>query len=224
MKPTFSDTKTTLRESEKPKEIEVKRHTAHVCSYSSKFNKETSYQLNKLQRLHKTRDAKLKRIFKKADQIDLPLNIAITISWDALIQAGERNEGHLLGGCHKKRQAKLFRRFRHLSNSRGRNLSYVWVSDFGARFGEHLHLALFWPRYDIETLLFLCVAVFGSKLDDTWDGHPKSFRSVCGGWMVRFAEPRPDMRYGWAAYMSDQVLKHNAHPGGRRFGCSRNLK
>lgn len=79
-------------------------------------------------------------------------------------------------------------------------------------------MILFWPRYDIEMMFSLCLAVFGSKLDDTWICNPKSFRSVYYGWMVRFAEPRPDMGYGWVAYMSDQVLKYNAQLGGRRFG------
>ena len=213
-----------MRDSRKLKEIRRNGVASSHWTYSSQPREAKSYQFNKIKRLHKCRDTKLAYIFKTADEIDCPLNIAITISWDALIQAGERNEGHILGDSPRRRQAKLFRRFRYLSKSCGRDLSYVWVSDVGVRFGEHLHIALFWPRYDIKTLSWLCAALLGSGLDESWEGQPKGFRSVCGGWMLRFAEPRTDLRFGWAKYMSDQVIKHNSYDGGRCFGHSRNLK
>lgn len=54
-----------------------------------------------------------------AYEMDWPVNVSITVTWPALIEAGEHNEGHCLGKSASSRDIYLWREIARLARREG---------------------------------------------------------------------------------------------------------
>lgn len=184
-----------------------------------------------------------------AFSIDSPLNFAITITWAALVEAGEYNEGHCLGRDERHRDAYLRSELSRCRPPTPAPAPFVaiWGRDVGSRLGGHTHLAIYWPAWKhshVLKLIALLERLTGSRrafvnppyLED------EVARSTCGGWQIktigreyRFPGTRtkPGQIYfdqrrdalGWVDYIAEQPSKHPwpAKIIGKAFGVSQSI-
>lgn len=158
--------------------------------------------------------------------MDSPLNIALTVSWDALLRAGEHNEGHCLGRGEWDRERYMRDELARLCRSEGLPFVALWGRDVGADMGSHVHLSMFWPSYKLAQLVAVIERVSGSKADFVLKPYTADTvaRSVCGGWQINMNN-REDDKAGateWAEYIAAQHDKHPVPPEikGKAFGIS----
>lgn len=164
-----------------------------------------------------------------AYQMDMPLNVTITITWAALIQAGEQNEGHCLDKDERAREAYLRTELARLCRNEGIAFAAIWSRDVGARLGAHIHLAMFWPSRKLDKLIALLERVSGSPAEFIRApySHDVAARSMCGGWQINMNNRSNDKEsaLSWVEYLTSQ---HDKHPGpskvrGKAFGVSEAL-
>lgn len=160
--------------------------------------------------------------------MDWPINHAITITWAALITAGERNEGHCLGRGVWERDKYLRDELARLCRSAGIPFAAIWGRDVGAQMQEHIHLGMFFPSYLRPQLVALIERITGSTADFVIAGYGADTvaRSVCGGWQIevnnRGNGGDKKSAIEWAGYIAAQHAKHPAPPDlkGKAFGIS----
>ena len=155
---------------------------------------------------------------------DWPLTTAITVSWDALKQAGERNEGHCLGMASWDRERYLRKELARLCRSRGLPFAAIWGRDVGRVIGAHVHLSLFYPSWRLAELVTLIELLTGSLADFVQTPYvaPLVARSVCGGWRIDMNCRDKEGALSWADYICEQHDKHPDIPElkGKAFGVS----
>lgn len=158
--------------------------------------------------------------------MDWPLNIGITITWDALRTAGEQNEGHCLGRGEWGRESNTRDELARLCRSEGLQFVALWGRDKGVDMGAHMHLSMFWPSYKLVQLVTLIERVTGSLADFVLQPYTADVvaRSVCGGWQINMNNRKDDKASAleWAEYIAAQHAKHPAPPEikGKAFGIS----
>ncbi len=164
-----------------------------------------------------------------AYEMDWPLNIALTVSWDALVQAGEKNDGHCLGRGVWGREKYFRNELARLCRSEGLPFVAVWGRDVGRDVGAHVHLLIFWPSRYLSKLVTLIERVTGSPAAFVRPAYSTDAvgRSICGGWQVNMPTWK-DARASaldWADYIAKQHAKHPAPPAltGKAFGVSQAL-
>jgi hypothetical protein len=96
-------------------------------------------------RAHMQRQQRFRDAVSFAYEMDWPLTVAITVSWDALLQAGEHNSGHCLSRGEWGREACLRRALARLCRGQGLPFVALYGRDVGKDMGSHVHLAMFWP-------------------------------------------------------------------------------
>lgn len=155
-----------------------------------------------------------------------PLNIGLTISWDALWLAGERCEGHCLGRGEWERERYARTELARLCRSTQLPFAALWGRDVGTVMGAHLHLAMFWPSHKLAQLVAMIERITGSSAEFVLQPYLTDTvaRSTCGGWQLDMNNRR-DAKAGaleWAKYIADQHDKHLAPPEikGKAFGVS----
>ncbi|PID35456.1 MAG: hypothetical protein CR958_00095 [Rhodobacterales bacterium] len=174
--------------------------------------------------IHKRLD-KFSRAVIFAYSQDWPLTIGLTVSWDALLLAGEHDEGHCLGRDPWDREKYLRRELCRLSRHGKRPFVSLWGRDVGRRLGEHVHLSVYWPSGDLERVVRLISRVTGSRSEFVhapYTIEPVA-RSVCGGWQINLNTRSQAGALDWASYIAHQHDKHTHAPNlqGRAFGISR---
>lgn len=149
-----------------------------------------------------------------AYEMDWPINVGITVTWSALMEAGERNEGNCLGKSASERDAYLRREIARLAGREGLPFVAVWGRDVGAVMGSHVHLGIFWPHYRLQPLLDLIERVTGSSPEYVWPAFEDEHvaKSVCGGWLVKMNRRGKASALGWSEYVSQQEDKHHRAP------------
>lgn len=158
--------------------------------------------------------------------MDWPLNIGITITWDALRTAGEQNEGHCLGRGKWGRESYTRDELARLCRSEDLQFVALWGRDIGVDMGAHMHLSMFWPSYKLVQLVTLIERVTGSLADFVLQPYTADVvaRSVCGGWQINMNNRKDDKASAleWAEYIAAQHAKHPAPPEikGKAFGIS----
>lgn len=173
------------------------------------------------ERLQRFRDA-----VAFAYAMDWPLNIGITISWAALVAAGEHNEGHCLGRSEWDREKYTRNELARLCRSESLPFVALWGRDVGADMGSHVHMAMFWPSHHLRQLVAALERITGSSSEFVLEPYAADVvaRSVCGGWQVNMNRRRDDKQSAleWAEYIADQHAKHPAPPEfkGKAFGTS----
>jgi hypothetical protein len=193
--------------------------------------RQNSAKSREQRRVEKDRRANFEAAARFAYQMDWPLNLAITVNWTCLIQAGDQNEGHCLGRDEAGREA-YFRA--ELSRCRPKTTPKtpfvaIWGRDIGSKMGSHTHLAVFWPRWHKNhpsALIELLERITGSQVApyEETNGHHVIAESACKGWQIKTVYGR-DLLAGalaWVDYIARQSDKHTAQPGilGKAFGIS----
>ena len=178
----------------------------------------------KLLRTSKRRKTRIAAFLQKAEALDVMPNFALTVVWNALITAGDRRDGHILGMPPDKRQEHLMRKIRTLAKQLGFSAVYVWVSSVGAKMGDHLHMAPHWKYSAFLQLVDLFQKVLG--IDVNHEGKTKrqfEARSFCRGWEVKEIIGGLSGALRWGRYMASQQFKHQDKSSGRRMGTSLSL-
>lgn len=158
--------------------------------------------------------------------MDWPLNVALTITWDALLRAGEHNEGHCLGRDEWDRERYARDELARLCRSEDLPFVALWGRDVGADMGSHVHLSMFWPSYKIAQLVAVIERISGSSADFVLKPYTADTvaRSVCGGWQINMNNRKDDKEGAteWAEYIAAQHAKHPVPPEikGKAFGIS----
>lgn len=160
--------------------------------------------------------------------MDWPINHALTITWGALITAGERNEGHCLGRGVWDRDKYLRDELARLCRSVGIPFAAIWGRDVGAQMHEHIHLGMYFPFRLRPQLVALIERVTGSKAEFVIAGYGADTvaRSGCGGWQIdannRGNGGDKKSAIEWGGYIATQHTKHPAPPDlkGKAFGIS----
>ena len=161
-----------------------------------------------------------------AYEMDWPLNIALTVSWDALVQAGEKNDGHCLGRGAWDREVYFRNELARLCRSEGLPFVAVWGRDRGRDIGAHVHVLIFWPSRHLTKLVTLIERITGSSADFVLVPYSDNVaaRSACGGWQINVNVWKDDKAnaLAWADYIARQHEKHPAPPAlkGKAFGVS----
>ena len=162
-----------------------------------------------------------------AYEMDWPVNVGLTVCWDALVQAGEKNEGHCLGRGEWDREAYFRDELARLCRSVGVPFVAVWGRDIGQDVGSHTHLSIFWPSRYLARLVTLIERISGSHAAFVLKHYSADVvaRSVCGGWQINM-NSRTDFKASaleWAGYIAEQHAKHPAPPAlkGKAFGVSK---
>lgn len=161
-----------------------------------------------------------------AYKMDWPLNVSLTITWDALQTTGERNEGHCLGRGEWAREKYVRDELARLCRSEDLPFVALWGRDVGQDMGSHVHLSMFWPSYNLAKLVAVVERVSGSAADFVLKPYTADTvaRSVCGGWQINMNNRSDDKKSAleWADYMGTQHDKHPAPPDlkGKAFGIS----
>lgn len=161
-----------------------------------------------------------------AYEMDWPLNVGVTITWAALLRAGERNEGHCLGRGEWEREKYTRNELTRLCCSEGLPFAALWGRDVGADMGSHVHLSMFWPSRKLARLVALIERISGSSADFVLKPYTADVvaRSVCGGWQINMNNRKDDKASAleWAEYIAAQHAKHPAPPEikGKAFGVS----
>lgn len=158
--------------------------------------------------------------------MDWPLNIFITLTWPALLEAGEHNEGHCLGRGEWDREQYLRDELARLCRPEAFPFVALWGRDVGKDMGLHVHLAMYWPGAKLLHLVRLIERISGSRAAFILEPYAADTvaKSVCGGWAITMNNRR-DSKAGaldLAAYIADQHAKHPAPPTitGKAFGTS----
>lgn len=164
-----------------------------------------------------------------AHVMDWPLNMRLTISWDALLLAGEHNEGHCLSRAEEDREAYARAELNRLCRSVGLPFAAIWGRDRGPKLGKHVHMSMFFPSPKIDLLVSLLERITGSSADSTMSAYPADVAacSVCGGWQLKrntWADDKASDRQ-WVDYIATQHDKHPTPPQllGKAFGISHAL-
>ena len=98
---------------------------------------------------------------------------------------------------------------------------YIWVKSVGARMGEHIHLALFWPFSHFIDLVHLMQNLLGSDVDHDVPSRDIYYaRSHCRGWEIKPINGGLSGALRWGHYLAEQHVKHNDLSKGRSMGCS----
>lgn len=154
--------------------------------------------------------------------VDCPLNMSLTITWTALINAGEQSEGNCLARAN--RDAYLRSELARLCRKIGIPFSALWGRDVGREMGEHIHLLMFCPYYRLAELVALLERVTGSSAECVRAPYADDevARSVCGGWQVNMNRRDIEGARGFAEYIAGQHSKHpeGADLEGKAFGVS----
>lgn len=141
-----------------------------------------------------------------AQQIGYPLNLTLTIAWAALMDAGQRNEGHILAFDDKYRCALLRKRWARLARRLGFSFTCIWGRAVGPRQGVHIHALFWWPREAIGSLRDFIETMTGSHVIEV--SLTGVAQSECGGWRMV-----PNTRGIWGAidyadYIAGQDQRH----------------
>ncbi|MFT7028275.1 MAG: hypothetical protein ACJAVS_002511 [Paracoccaceae bacterium] len=177
-------------------------------------------------RSDKARRARFRDAAAFAYAMDLPLNTALTITWPALLTAGEHSEGHCLGRGEQDRERYVRKELARLCRNEGLPFAALWGRDIGRKMGAHIHFSMFWPHYRIARLVALLERITGSSAAFVLKPYTADTvaRSVCGGWQIDMNN-RPDSKASaldWVDYIATQHAKHPAPPeiDGKAFGIS----
>lgn len=158
--------------------------------------------------------------------MDWPLTILITISWTALLTAGERVEGHCLARGEWEREAYARNELARLCRHHHLPFVALWGRDIGAHIGSHVHLAMFWPTVELASLVSVLERISGSSAAFVRPPYEDDVaaRSVCGGWQINVNRRPADKSSALdlADYIASQAAKHPAPPRMRAkaFGIS----
>lgn len=158
--------------------------------------------------------------------MDWPLNTAITITWSALQEAGEHNEGHCLGRGEWEREQYLRDELARLCRSEGFPFAALWGRDIGATMGSHVHLSMYWPSPKLTRLIAVIERLSGSTAAFALKPYSEDVaaRSVCGGWQINMNNRSNDKASAreWTEYIANQHAKHATSPllQGKAFGVS----
>ena len=159
-----------------------------------------------------------------AYEMDWPVNVTITITWSALIMAGDHNEGHCLGKPAGERDTYLRREIARLARRKGLPFVAIWGRDVSAVMGSHIHLGIFWDHYRLQPLLELIERITGSSPEYVKPAYEDQHvaRSVCGGWQVDMNRREKAGALDWSDYVSQQEDKHHRAPAlpGKSYGVS----
>jgi hypothetical protein len=159
-----------------------------------------------------------------AYEMDWPINVSITVTWSALMEAGEHNEGNCLGKSASERDAYLRREIARLARREGLPFVAVWGRDVGTVMGNHVHFGIFWPHYGLRPLLELIERITGSSPEYVKPAYEDQHvaRSVCGGWQVDMNWRGKAGALDWSEYISQQEDKHHHAPAlpGKAYGVS----
>lgn len=176
-------------------------------------------------RTAKSRLARFERAAIFAYKKDWPFTVFVTITWTALKQAGERNEGHSLGKSSRERDQYLRREVARLALSLDLPFVAIWGRDIGKDMGEHIHVALFWPSRRLKRLVALIARVTGSSAEIVKIPYSADLvaRSVCGGWQFNMNNRDKAGALDLVSYIAGQHDKHHVPPEirGKAFGISK---
>ena len=178
-------------------------------------------------RLVRLRECNFKDAVLFAWKMDWPLNVSVTISWNALIDAGEQNDGHCLGKSDEDREAYVRTELRRLAKSLGFEFVALYAREVGTGHGIHTHLYLFWPSRFLTELVGLLERVTGSDAKFHLPAYyrPTVSRSVCGGWQIDTNQQLEtvDSVLGFAEYLTKWNAE--AHPAirGKAYGVSQSI-
>jgi hypothetical protein len=186
--------------------------------------KQKPRQSYRKQRTKKARTDNFRAAVSFAYEMDWPIYVCITITWSALIAAGEHNEGNCLGKSASERDTYLRREIARLARREGLPFVAIWGRDVGAVMGSHVHLGLFWPHYRLQPLLELIERITGSSPEYIKPAYEDQHvaRSVCGGWQVDMNRRGKAGAVDWSDYVSQQEDKHHRTPAlpGKAYGVS----
>tara|TARA_B110000908_G_C10233061_1_gene441668 strand:- start:1585 stop:2031 length:447 start_codon:yes stop_codon:yes gene_type:complete len=98
------------------------------------------------------------------------------------MDAGQRNEGHILAFDDKYRCALLRKRWARLARRLGFSFTCIWGRAVGPRQGVHIHALFWWPREAIGSLLDFIETMTGSEATEV--GFSET-ASECRGWLLR---------------------------------------
>ncbi|MDB5243569.1 MAG: hypothetical protein JWP57_4194 [Spirosoma sp.] len=177
-------------------------------------------------RRSKDRLVKFKDAVAFAYAVDLPLNMGITITWAALLAAGEHNEGNCLRRGEWDRESYLRDELARMCRKEGLEFAALWGRDVGKDMGAHVHMAMFWPSRFLAKLVILIERVTGSAAAYVLAPYAADTvaQSLCGGWKITMNNRNDDKASAieWAGYIADQHSKHPAPPEikGKAFGIS----
>ena len=176
------------------------------------------------QRTQRARTDNFRAAVSFAYEMDWPVNVSITVTWSALIEAGDHMEGNCLGKSTSERDTYLRREIARLARREGLPFVAIWGRDVGAVMGSHVHLGLFWPHYRLQPLLDLIERITGSSPEYDKSVHEDQHvaRSVCGGWQVDMNRRDKAGALDWCDYVSQQEDKHRRAPAlpGKAYGVS----
>jgi hypothetical protein len=183
-------------------------------------------QTARTRRRDRDRHARFREAAAFAFAMDLPLNTALTITWHALLTAGERNEGNCIGRDEQERERYIRKELARLCRNEGLPFAALWGRDIGHRMGAHVHILMFWPHCKLAKLIAVIERVSGSRAAFVRKPYTAGAiaQSVCGGWQIDM-NTRPVSKAGamdFADYISEQHAKHPAPPEikGKAFGIS----
>jgi hypothetical protein len=193
------------------------------CGLHRVANKKPRQSYRK-QRTKKARTDNFRAAVSFAYEIDWPVNVSVTITWSALIEAGEHNEGNCLDKSASERDTYLRREIARLARREGFPFVAIWGRDVGTVMGSHVHLGLFWHHYRLQPLLELIERITGSSPEYVKPAYEDQHvaRSVCGGWQVDMNRRDKAGALDWADYISQQEDKHHHAPAlpGKAYGVS----
>ncbi len=146
----------------------------------------------------------------------------ITVGWDTCTY-GDRHEGHILGRSERKRGALLRDALcRHLRKC-GKPFVCIWARDTGGRHGQHVHLALYWPR-PLAELAWVLAGLTGSLPASGRLPRGVVAQSECAGSQVKrnMAREENPSALRWTEYLLHQEPRHLIRPkiGGKALGAS----
>jgi hypothetical protein len=175
-------------------------------------------------RKERERHMRFRESVKFSYAMDWPLNIGLTITWAALMTAGEHNEGHCLGRGEWDREKYMRNELARLCRSEGLPFVALWGRDIGADMGSHVHLSMFWPSYKLDQLVAVIERITGSSAAFVLKPYTADVvaRSVCGGWQINMNTRDKEGATDWVDYIAAQHSKHPASPEikSKAFGIS----
>ena len=200
----------------------------HIVGKNSTIQRHDERYMRRRVKYHQER---FRQAVEHAYANEWPINVALTITWSALINAGELNEGNCLWMAEWERD-KYLRKELARCRPRKADIPFVaiWGRDVGSYLGEHVHLGLFWPSYTLNKLVELLTRISGSSAQFINQPYAADIfaKSVCGGWQINLMRGNniEAAALGWAEYIALQPLKHNNHVGleGNIFGISRSIR
>ena len=153
--------------------------------------------------------------------------MAVTISWNALIEAGEKNDGHCLWRENGDREKYVRTELRRAARKLGFEFVLLFGREVGTRHGIHTHLYQFWPSEHLNSLVALLERVTGSAAEYVLVPYRKATvaRSVCGGWQIDMNTRLNDIAS--VTDFADYLTKWGAqaHPAiqGKAYGVSQSI-